>query len=238
MDRIPWFAWSPGTPAEIAVDFYRRWQPDAVVVSSSEDVGEVMAAAPGVAVLVEVGNPFGAALMKAVDLNAEFEKGPQDGETAFGTYLDDTQRLLDGAMQSGADGVLYRLFGAEPSLSTPMQFGGLYLEHERELLAGIQQARVNIMYAEGGEGLYLDVISDLPAHALAWDEDRSLITPQQARTVRRGALACGLLSEDPMRLYRDIGGSGLILSGKVDDLLSFNFEDIVSATQTVAEAYR
>jgi hypothetical protein len=237
-DRIPWFAWAPGTLADTAIEFCDRWQPDAVVVQSASEVAAVVEAASDVAILVEVGNPFGAALLDDIDLNDEFEKGPQAGGQAFENYVDETESALAAALESGADGVLYRLFGAEPLLSTPMQFGGFYLEQERELLAGIRDARFNVLYVEGGEGLYLDVVSDLEAHAVGWDEDRSAIPATEVREMRRGALACGLLNEDPLRLFRNIGGSGLILSGKVEDLAAFDFQDIVSASQTLAEVMR
>jgi len=237
-DRIPWFAWSPGTPAEAAIEFYNRWQPDALVVQSASEVASVTAAAPDTAILVEVGNPFGAALLNDVDLNYEFEKGPQVGGAAFDAFVKATESALAAALESGADGVLYRLFGAEPLLSTPMQFGGFYLEQERELLAEIRDARFNVIFVEGGDGLYLDVVADLEAHALGWDEDRSAIPATEVREMRKGALACGLLSEDPLRLFNSIGGAGLILSGKLDELLSFDFRDVVSASQTLAEAAR
>lgn len=237
-DRIPWFAWSPGTSAEAAIEFYNRWQPDAVVVQSPSEVVSVTAVAPDTAVLVEVGNPFGGALLNDVDLNAEFEKGPQVGGAAFETFVNETECALAAALESGADGVLYRLFGAEPLLSTPMQFGGFYLEQERELLAEVGDARLNVLFVEGGDGLYLDVVSDLEAHAFGWDEDRSAIPATEVREMRQGALACGILSEDPLRLFKSIGGTGLILSGKLDDLFSFDFRDVVSASQTLAEAAR
>jgi hypothetical protein len=73
---------------------------------------------------------------------------------------------------------------------------------------------------------------------VGWDEDRSAIPATEVREMRRGALACGLLNEDPLRLFRNIGGSGLILSGKVEDLAAFDFQDIVSASQTLAEVMR
>lgn len=205
---------------------------------SADEVASVIAAATDTVVLVEVGNPFGAALLNDVDLNVEFDVGPQAGGEAFESYVAETESALTAALESGADGVLYRLFGAEPLLSTPMQFGGFYLEKERELLAGIGDARLNVLYVEGGEGLYLDVVADLQAHAMGWDEDRSAIPATEVREMRRGALACGLLSEDPLRLFRSIGGSGLILSGKVEDLSSVDFSDVVSASQTLAEAVR
>ena len=233
-DRLPWFAWKPGSSFTDVEQFARQWQPDAVVVHSPEDVQEALSAFANAAVLMEVGNPFGAALLDDVDLNDEFEKGPDVGGVAFEKYVDLTRAALDSALSAGADGVLYRVFGAEPGLSTPMQFGGLYLEQERELLHGISDSRFNVVYIEGGEGAYLDVVSDLATHALGWDELRSAIPASEVRAMHRGALACGLNIEDPQRLFASIGRTGLILSGKVEDLAAHDFGNVVSAARSLA----
>lgn len=232
-DRIPWFAWCPEAEAEDAVSFYNSWQPDALVINNAEQVAIVREQCP-VPVLVEVGNPFGFAMLAGVDLTAEFDKSPRSGEAAFGDYARMSREALDSALEAGADGILYRLFGAEPSLSTPMQFGGFYLEQERDLMSGVAEALFNVLYVEGGEGTYLDVVSDLPAHAFGWDETRCDVHPADVHKMRIGALACGIDSPDPQRLLRDLGGSGLILSGKVDDL-DRDFSDVVSASQSLVE---
>ncbi|MDQ2985550.1 MAG: hypothetical protein M3R13_02355 [Armatimonadota bacterium] len=237
-DRIPWFVWSGDTEAQPAIDFIAQWHPDAVVVGAPSDLATLVGAHPEVAVLVEVGNPFGVALQEGVDLNEEFEKGPALGSAAFDDFFLRTESALTAAMESGADGVLYRLFGADPMLSTPMQFGGFYLERERELLGSMADARFNVLYVEGGEGLYLDVVSDLQAHAFGWNEARSLIPAVDVREMRKGALACGLDAEDPQKLFRSIGHSGLILSGYVEDLAAFDGTNVVSASQSLAGAVR
>jgi hypothetical protein len=119
-----------------------------------------------------------------------------------------------------------------------MQFGGLYLEQERELLSEIREARFNVIFVEGGDETYLDVVSDLPAAALGWDEVRNPMPPSQVREMHRGALACGIHSEDPQRLFASIGKLGLILSGKVESLADFNLGDTIAAAQSLAEAAR
>ncbi|MBA3726258.1 MAG: hypothetical protein H0W86_07335 [Armatimonadetes bacterium] len=229
-DRAPWFAWSPATSARTATDFAKKWKPDAVVVESAIDCGQVLAEAPDVAVLVEVGNPFGEAMQAGVDLNEEFSRGPIDGSSAFGAYSQGVASSLQAALRGGADGVLYRLFGADPGLSSPMQFGGFYLEKERELLQSIADARLNVLYVEGGEEMFLDVLADLPAQAFSWDEGRSHISPHEVRKVRKGALACGLES-DHRKLWDDFGGTGLIFCGQVSDLSEYDFSVVSEAAQ-------
>ena len=237
-DRLPWFVWKPQSLFTDVSDLAENWQPDALVVATPEDARELLQAFPDSAILVEVGNPFGAALLDGIDLNDEFEKGPAVGSHAFDKYVAATQELMESAMDSGADGILYRVFGAEPNLSTPMQFGGFYLEQERELLSGVADARFNVVYIEGGEGTYLDVVSDLTSHALGWDEMRSAIPASEVRAMHRGALACGLHVEDPQRLFASIGKTGLILSGKVEDFSTYDFTNVVSASRSLAEAMR
>ena len=232
VDRAPWFAWSGGASAKQALDFAKSFSPDAIVVSSAIRAEQALQELDenGPAVLVEVGNPFGEALQSGVDLNEEFAKGPESGDEAFSAFVEGVGSSLHAALESGADGVLYRVFGAEPSLSTPMQFGGHYLERERELLQSISDARFNVVYIEGGDEVFLDVVSDLPAHALGWDEQRSHIPPSEVRKMREGALACGLFS-DVRKLWEEFGGKGLIISGRVDDLSEFDFKEIIDVVQ-------
>ena len=76
-----------------------------------------------------------------------------------------------------------------PAISTPMQYGGFYLEHDRALLAEIEDARLNVLSVEGGPEPYLDFVADLPSHVLAWDVPATGIVAAAVRPMRRGALA-------------------------------------------------
>ena len=87
-----------------------------------------------------------------------------------------------------AQGVFYRLDGAYPSASTPMEYGGHYLEVDRDVLSSIQNSFV-IVFVEGEGEVYFDFVSDLPADAMGWDADRNPIDLNEARRHRAGALA-------------------------------------------------
>jgi hypothetical protein len=214
-DRPAWFAWQPGASAKEALDFAHRCDPDAIVVSSAIRAEQCLAdlGAEGPAVLVEVTNPFGEALEAGAELNREFAESPENGHSMLSAYAEGVRSSLDAALISGADGVLYRLVGASPEHCTPMQFGGQFLEAERELLLQIAAARFNLLFVEGGEGVYLDVVSDLPAHALAWDEAASRVPPTSVAKMRDGAIACCLSSTTDAP-----GSPGVILFSKVADL--------------------
>lgn len=101
-------------------------------------------------------------------------------------------QLARGALQVGAIGVLYEIRGATPSECTPMEYGGLYLERDRELLEALKDSGANVLYV-GGREPYLDFVSDLPAHVFAWDVALSEISVGEVRAMRPGALA----ADDP-----------------------------------------
>jgi hypothetical protein len=106
------------------------------------------------------------------------------------------------------------------------------------LLAEVTAARFNVVFVQGGDETYLDVVSDLPCAAFGWDEQENNVSAAEVRTMHRGALACGLHAEDPQRLFASIGRLGLVLSGMVGSLQDYDFNDTVAAAQSLAEAAR
>ncbi|MCW5943610.1 MAG: hypothetical protein KIS66_15370 [Fimbriimonadaceae bacterium] len=145
------------------------------------------------AILAEVPNPFGLAKAEGVDLNAVLAADPAAGSALLDRYATRVKATIGDSFSRGADGLFYRLAGACPAESSPMQYGGHHLEIDRELLGGLEGAACNIVYVEGEEP-YLEFVSDLPAHALGWDVERSAAVPSEIRAMRGGALA--LASED------------------------------------------
>ncbi|MCG9894538.1 MAG: hypothetical protein MH204_03565, partial [Fimbriimonadaceae bacterium] len=96
---------------------------------------------------------------------------------------------IDAALSARADGVCYVLAGANPASSTPMQYGGHFLEVDREILTDCQDAAFNLLWVRGKEEPYLDFVIDLPAHAFAWDMVATGITPSAMKQARGGAVA-------------------------------------------------
>ena len=157
---------------------------DARIVSVDE-VNFSLENEPDKAVLAEIVGPCGRATSLA--LNALLESDPAAGNVELDRLVRLVRDDIQAALSQGADGVFYRLQGAQPGLTTPMQYGGFYLERDRELLREVKDARLNVLYVEG-PGAYIDFVSDLPAHVFAWDPtDGSRF--DEVRTLRPGALA-------------------------------------------------
>ncbi|MGV3616012.1 MAG: hypothetical protein ACO1SV_11820 [Fimbriimonas sp.] len=162
---------------------------DAVVVEA--DVETVARSVGGEqVVLAQVDNPFA---RYGPALNAEFGADPVAAAQKLDRATDDVRRKIGEALGAGADGILYRLFGARARHSTPMQYGGHYLERDRELLEEIADARLNVLFLVGNDDLYLDFICDLPAQVIAWDREASGFSSASVRAARTGAQA----SSDP-----------------------------------------
>jgi hypothetical protein len=73
-----------------------------------------------------------------------------------------------------------------------MQYGGHYLERDRELLQSAADT-FTVLFIAGQEELYIDFVSDLPASVFAWDRDLTQVSASEVRTSRTGATA----SSDP-----------------------------------------
>lgn len=223
VDRAPWLVWPRKVDSAEVNDRAIRAGADAVVVRELESVAE-MAARSGVdgpAVLYECHSPFGAASSKGIDLNQAIFASPVEGSALLDSIAGECEREAQESLELGADGVFFVLEGATPGLCTPMQYGGFFLERDRQLLESISDARFNLMFVAGGEGTYLDFVHDLPASALAWDEAASQIRPEQVRKMHEGTIACGLFG-DRKALWRSFAGRGLIFFGILDEVRDLN----------------
>ncbi|MCH8273502.1 MAG: hypothetical protein IH851_01775 [Armatimonadetes bacterium] len=237
VDHPPWFAWSPSASLQAVRSFAQRWAPDAVVAANADDARALLAelGEDGPAVLAETSNPFALASEAGADLDAAFGRSPAEGEERLIPFVHTVGERIERAMEAGVDGVLYCLRGANPAESTPMSYSGFYLEHDRDLLEQAAAARFNVLFVEGGVGVYLDFVHDLPASALAWDEEASGVTPRDLRKLHSGALACGL-SGDHAALWEESDGIGLIFAGRVPDLASFDFSPVKDASMKLGSA--
>ena len=163
---------------------------DAMVVVNIESLNR---SADAPVVLVDVSNPFGLALQKGIDLNKALKDDPTVGSEVLDSLIDEVRTRIAGGLASGADGIFYRLHGASPRHCSPMQYGGHYLERDRELLSEASDAYVNVIFVAGEDELYIDFVSDLPAQIFAWDSELTQISAEQVRAARKGAVA----SADP-----------------------------------------
>lgn len=140
-------------------------------------------------VLVEILSPFAASLARGLKLNDLFRQDPEGAEKELQSLVTQTELEIEMALNAKADGIFYRLQGVEPEYCTPMQYGGQYLETDRELLEAASSAKLNVLFVEGGPDLYLDFVSDLPAQVFAWDKSATGIEVETVRKLRSGALA-------------------------------------------------
>lgn len=138
--------------------------------------------------LVEITNPFGIAMQRGIDINQALRDDPKAGNRLLGDLCDTCRRDIETAFEAGADGILYRLYGARARHCTPMQYGGYYLERDRELMELAGGSVFNMIFVVGEEDVYLDFVSDLPAHAFGWDYKTSKIPTESVREMRSGSL--------------------------------------------------
>lgn len=144
-------------------------------------------------VLHVVMNPFLRATAQSVDLNEANRLDPRKGEELSAKFEQQVQNEIEEALSKGADGIFYLLEGARGAYSTPMEYGGYHLETDRRLLESVQESNLSAVYVLGHEDIYIDFVSDLPAHLFAWDAEASTFSDDYVRTLRKGALA----SNDP-----------------------------------------
>jgi hypothetical protein len=153
------------------------------------ELAALKAACPEAAALVRVASPLGRAMAKGIDIHTQLHDDPAEGAEVLDGLVSETRTAMTDALDQGADGICYEIEGASPEFCTPMQFGGHFLELDRELMEEISEAKFNMMWIKPKRDPYLDFVSDIPAHALAWDMNGSGRAPAEIRTLREGALA-------------------------------------------------
>jgi hypothetical protein len=187
VDRKPVLRWQSGLGAGPLADSVS----DGFVATTPEEALEVMKQRPDAAVILTVLSPLGHELKTPRNLLGLLHDSPEEGEALLMECAEKTRGALSQAMDLGLDGIAYILAGASPSVTTPMQYGGHFLELDREILDSVREARFNLLWVRGDSEPYLDFVIDLPAHAFAWDMARTGIPPQAMREARGGAIAGG-----------------------------------------------
>jgi hypothetical protein len=167
---------------------------DAVIAQNLDEIVEF--AGRDEAVLFQIQNPFGLAIRAGVNLNQLHDQSPDLGAEELAQFSQQVLSQCRTALDRGADGIFYVLQGARGAYCTPMQYGGLYLENDREILQEFADANLNVIFVVGNDDLYIDFVSDLPAHVFAWDSEASTFDAAYVRTLRNGALASADLTSE------------------------------------------
>lgn len=189
VDRPPVVCWS-ASPGHLA---------DAVVAPLAM-VRKAIDTHPDQAVLVEVVSPLGRALRRDIDLSDTLDSDPELGARWFDGLRQETLDEIEGGLSQGADGVFYVVDGAYAAATTPMQYGGYYLEADRDLLTAAAKGSMTIAYIQGEDDVYLDFVADLPADALAWDYEHLGLGIPSVRQLRPGAIAAPVPGADVVLL--------------------------------------
>ena len=139
--------------------------------------------------LVPISSPLTLSIKKGLDLSASLDGNPQQGNELLDQMVNDVAQGVNMAAANGADGIFYVLDGAYPEQSTPMQYGGYFLERDRELLELAKDLKFNLVFVEGTDEVYLDTVSDLPAHAFGWRMKETGFPPEMMKPNRPGPYA-------------------------------------------------
>lgn len=132
--------------------------------------------------LVRVANPFS----RNPGMPRLLHDDPVAGGAALLSASTKASDEISAALKSGAAGIFYEIRGAAPACTTPMEYGGHFLEVDRSLLASASSAWLNVVFVYGEEP-YLDFVSDLPAQLFGWPA-RTGDSLDEIRSMRGGLL--------------------------------------------------
>jgi hypothetical protein len=150
--------------------------------------------------LIEVPNPCGQAYLAQSDLSGMIRESLLDGSAALEDATRKVHHGIEKSRDLGADGIIYELFGADPSFSSPMEYGGHFLEVDREILSAYEK-RFRVIFLVGGQEAFLDFVSDLPGEIFAWDVKGTGVSVAEMRKLRKGVLAAADPEADILLTY-------------------------------------
>jgi hypothetical protein len=160
-----------------------------VVTTASVELRHALKTHPDQLVLVEVHSPLGLAIRRDIDLVSMLQNDLEFGAAKLEELKTEVSWAIVSALEEGAHGVFYRLDGAHPRVCTPMQYGGHFLEIDRELLSLATEANFNLVYIEGEGEVYFDFVADLPCHAFSWSNAHNDINIHVAKTMTSARIA-------------------------------------------------
>lgn len=131
-----------------------------------------------------ISGPFCRAEEAGIPIIELFEKDVDSGNAKLTVLVAETRNEV---LETG-ESILYQLSGPEPAKSTPMQYGGHFLERDRELLELANERGEVWLFVDAGPGAYLDFVSDLPAEVFAWDAVKTGFSLAEMRKLRSGKL--------------------------------------------------
>ncbi len=150
--------------------------------------------------LIEVPNPCGQAILGQSNLSGILRESLMEGSAALEDATRQVHHAIEKSRELGADGIIYEIFGADPSYSTPMEYGGHFLEVDREILSSYER-RFRMIFLVGGEEAFLDFVCDLPGEIFAWDVKGTGISVAEMRKMRKGILAAADPEADILLSY-------------------------------------
>lgn len=159
------------------------------VIATPDRLLQARAGVSGRAVLALIPNPFARARVLVPHLSDLLAEDPEAGAEALDQLREAVLSDAEAALGSGADGIAYHLDGAYPEATTPMEYGGHFLEVDRSILTALAEAPLNLVYVEGDTEPYLDFVADLPAAFLGWNALAVTTDLDFIRRMRTGVLA-------------------------------------------------
>jgi hypothetical protein len=116
-------------------------------------------------------SPLSRAIVQGIDIVGLLEENPTKGDRVLGELVSQCSRDIE--QTSGS--MNYIVAGAEPGVTSPMQYGGHFLELDRELI-GTRSPAITLI---GGPETYIDVVSDIAKSYLIWNPETNPVDPQE-----------------------------------------------------------
>ncbi|MEI7577183.1 MAG: hypothetical protein WCK51_09835 [Armatimonadota bacterium] len=116
-------------------------------------------------------SPLSRAISQGIDVVGLLEENPAEGDRVLAELVSQCSH----EMRQVSGPLNYIVAGAEPDVTSPMQYGGHFLELDRELI-GTSSPAITLI---GGPETYIDVVSDIAKSYLIWNPETNPVDPHE-----------------------------------------------------------
>jgi uroporphyrinogen decarboxylase len=134
---------------------------------------------------------------------AHARKDPDPFEEGVATIASNLRKLMEAAIETGANGIFYSCMGATSAHFTREEYARFGVPYDLEALTGAKAGWLNTIHVhadpeQAGDQIYFDIFTNYPAAVISWSDHLTGPSLSEATTLTDKCLMGGLWERGPL----------------------------------------